>query len=156
MSGPPQGPGGVRAMSVGNGPPSAGLPPHNAMPPQGGPPPAGSSGPQSQQNLNQIVGEVLFSLSSLRMSFAFHRRIGNPSQRMRLNLDFALCEGMSRPAMDFSVSTHSLLRRFGLLASNCACRACIAQPQHKPPTTGGFNFARSSPHSFGGTLYSPT
>ncbi|KAI1548506.1 WD40 repeat [Pyrenophora tritici-repentis] len=59
MSGPPQGPGPVRAMSVGNGPPSAGLPPHSAMPPQGGPPPPGSSGPQSQQNLNQIVLEYL-------------------------------------------------------------------------------------------------
>ncbi|USP73266.1 hypothetical protein yc1106_00540 [Curvularia clavata] len=59
MSGPPPGPGPVRAMSVGNGPPSAGLPPHAAMPPQGGPPPPGSSGPQSQQNLNQIVLEYL-------------------------------------------------------------------------------------------------
>ncbi|KAF2018426.1 transcription initiation factor TFIID subunit 5 [Aaosphaeria arxii CBS 175.79] len=62
MSGPP--PGGVpaRSMSVGNGPPSAGLPPHNAMPPQPSsiPPPASSqSGTQSQQNLNQIVLEYL-------------------------------------------------------------------------------------------------
>ncbi|KAH8643835.1 hypothetical protein IG631_01298 [Alternaria alternata] len=62
MSGPPQGPGPVRQMSVGNGPPSAGLPPHNAMPPQGGPPPPGASGPQSQQNLNQIVGTALFPI----------------------------------------------------------------------------------------------
>ncbi|KAH9880078.1 hypothetical protein J1614_002104 [Plenodomus biglobosus] len=60
MSGPPPGPGPVRAMSVGNGPPSAGLPPHSAMPPQqNGPPPGSSSGPQSQQNLNQIVLEYL-------------------------------------------------------------------------------------------------
>jgi transcription initiation factor TFIID subunit 5 len=59
MSGPPNGGGPARAMSVGNGPPSAGLPPHNAMPPQQGPPSSGSSGPQSQQNLNQIVSESL-------------------------------------------------------------------------------------------------
>ncbi|KAF2444344.1 transcription initiation factor-like protein TFIID subunit 5 [Karstenula rhodostoma CBS 690.94] len=62
MSGPLPGPGAGRAMSVGNGPPSAGLPPHNGMPPQQNtvPPPAGSStGPQSQQNLNQIVLEYL-------------------------------------------------------------------------------------------------
>ncbi|PSN62614.1 WD40 repeat-like protein [Corynespora cassiicola Philippines] len=62
MSGPPPGPGPNRSMSVGNGPPSAGLPPHNAMPPQQAsvPPPAGpASGPQSQQNLNQIVLEYL-------------------------------------------------------------------------------------------------
>lgn len=61
MSGIPPGQGPVRAMSVGNGPPSAGLPQHNAMPPQGGPPPPSSTGPQSQQNLNQIVGEVALS-----------------------------------------------------------------------------------------------
>jgi hypothetical protein len=62
MSGPPPGPGAGRAMSVGNGPPSAGLPPHNGMPPQQNavpPPPAGSTGPQSQQNLNQIVSTTL-------------------------------------------------------------------------------------------------
>lgn len=66
MSGPPPGPGTGRAMSVGNGPPSAGLPPHNGMPPQQNsvPPPAGSSaGPQSQQNLNQIVSKKLSSPS---------------------------------------------------------------------------------------------
>lgn len=61
MSGPP--PGGVpaRSMSVGNGPPSAGLPPHNSMPPQGagGPSAGAQSGTQSQQNLNQIVLEYL-------------------------------------------------------------------------------------------------
>lgn len=78
MSGPPQGPGPVRQMSVGNGPPSAGLPPHNAMPPQGGPPPPGASGPQSQQNLNQIVGTI-FSLSPrsclLLSGFAQLRRV---------------------------------------------------------------------------------
>lgn len=62
MSGPPPGQGQVPRMNVGNGPPSAGLPPHNTMPPQqnSAPPPAGpQSGPQSQQNLNQIVGERL-------------------------------------------------------------------------------------------------
>jgi hypothetical protein len=66
MSGPLPGPGAGRAMSVGNGPPSAGLPPHNGMPQQQNsvPPPAGSSaGPQSQQNLNQIVSEKLLSPS---------------------------------------------------------------------------------------------
>lgn len=65
MSGPLPGPGPVRAMSVGNGPPSAGLPPHNAMPPQQNvPPPAGSAGPQSQQNLNQIVSRPFLSVLS--------------------------------------------------------------------------------------------
>lgn len=64
MSGPPPGPGANRAMSVGNGPPSAGLAPHNSM--AGGqgsvPPPAGgATGPQSQQNLNQIVSIEIFS-----------------------------------------------------------------------------------------------
>jgi len=62
MSGPPPGPGPARSMSVGTGPPSAGIPPHNGMPPQQqqhGPPSGGSSGPQSQQNLNQIVLEYL-------------------------------------------------------------------------------------------------
>lgn len=66
MSGPPQGPGVSRAMSVGNGPPSAGLPPHNSMPPQQNavpPPAAGSAGPQSQQNLNQIVSAAVSSPS---------------------------------------------------------------------------------------------
>ncbi|KAF2130116.1 WD40 repeat-like protein [Dothidotthia symphoricarpi CBS 119687] len=59
MSGPP-GPGPARAMSVGNnGPPSAGLPPHNTMAPQPVPPSASASGPQTQQNLNQIVLEYL-------------------------------------------------------------------------------------------------
>jgi hypothetical protein len=60
MSGPPNGGGPARAMSVGNGPPSAGLPPHNAMPPQQGQPSSGASGPQSQQNLNQIVSDRSF------------------------------------------------------------------------------------------------
>jgi len=64
MSGPPPGQGPARAMSVGNGPPSAGLPPHNTMPPQG-PPPSGSQGPQSQQNLNQIVSERSISSACL-------------------------------------------------------------------------------------------
>lgn len=64
MSGPP-GPGPARAMSVGtNGPPGAGLPPHGGMQPQqnAGPPPPSTSGPQSQQNLNQIVGGLFPSL----------------------------------------------------------------------------------------------
>ncbi|KAF2176373.1 WD40 repeat-like protein [Zopfia rhizophila CBS 207.26] len=64
MSGPPPGPGGpgARSMSVGNGPSSAGLPPQHAIPPQqtNVPPTAGAqAGPQSQQNLNQIVLEYL-------------------------------------------------------------------------------------------------
>ena len=58
MSGPPPGPGPVRSMSVGNGPPSAGLPPHNNMPPQQNSMPP--TGPQSQQNLNQIVSGIIF------------------------------------------------------------------------------------------------
>lgn len=74
MSGPLPGPGAGRAMSVGNGPPSAGLPPHNGMPPQQNsvPPPAGSSaGPQSQQNLNQIVSEKLFLSPCSRFTLPF-------------------------------------------------------------------------------------
>lgn len=64
MSGPP-GPGPARAMSVGtNGPPSAGLPQHGGMAPQqnAGPPPPSTTGPQSQQNLNQIVSAWSLSL----------------------------------------------------------------------------------------------
>jgi hypothetical protein len=68
MSGPPPGPGPARSMSVGTGPPSAGMPQHSSMPQQQGqvPPPAGAhQGPQSQQNLNQIVRESgFFSLTS--------------------------------------------------------------------------------------------
>lgn len=61
MSGPPPGPGPVRSMSVGNGPPSAGLPPHNGMQSQQGSiPPTGA---QSQQNLNQIVRDEISTLS---------------------------------------------------------------------------------------------
>ncbi|KAF1956822.1 WD40 repeat-like protein [Byssothecium circinans] len=62
MSGPPPGPGPNRAMSVGNGPPSAGLPPHNSMPPQpqnSVPPPSGGGSVPPTQNLNQIVLEYL-------------------------------------------------------------------------------------------------
>jgi hypothetical protein len=58
MSGPTPGPGPARNMSVGTGPQSAGIPQHGSMPQQQGqaPPPAGAhQGPQSQQNLNQIV-----------------------------------------------------------------------------------------------------
>ncbi|KAF2121884.1 transcription initiation factor TFIID subunit 5 [Lophiotrema nucula] len=57
MSGPAPGSGPARSMSVGNGPPSAGIPGHGAMGQQQAPPPppaGGQSGPQSQQNLNQI------------------------------------------------------------------------------------------------------
>lgn len=64
MSGPPPGAGPGRAMSVGNGPPSAGLGPHPQMgqPPPAVPPPAGGPpGPQSQQNLNQIVSRETFT-----------------------------------------------------------------------------------------------
>lgn len=71
MSGPPPGPGLQRPMSVGTGPPSAGMPPHGAMAPQQGsvPPPAGPpSGPQSQQNLNQIVGYFYYRVLPV-MSF---------------------------------------------------------------------------------------
>ena len=74
MSGPPQGPGASRAMSVGNGPPSAGLPPQHSMPPQQNavpPPAAGSAGPQSQQNLNQIVSAAISSLSPHRSLLFF-------------------------------------------------------------------------------------
>ncbi|KAF2278546.1 transcription initiation factor TFIID subunit 5 [Westerdykella ornata] len=63
MSGPPPGPGPARNMSVGTGPPNAGIPPqHTPMPPQPSavPPPAGAqTGAQTQQNLNQIVLEYL-------------------------------------------------------------------------------------------------
>jgi transcription initiation factor TFIID subunit 5 len=75
MSGPPNGGGPARAMSVGNGPPSAGLPPHNTMPPQQVPPSSNSSGPQSQQNLNQIVSESFISCSCLLLSIQFYQRI---------------------------------------------------------------------------------
>lgn len=50
-------------MSVGTGPQSAGMPQHGSMQQQQGqaPPPAGAhQGPQSQQNLNQIVSESRF------------------------------------------------------------------------------------------------
>lgn len=53
-------------MSVGNGPPSAGLPPQHSMPPQQNGPPANSTGPQSQQNLNQIVLEYLSKKGYIR------------------------------------------------------------------------------------------
>jgi transcription initiation factor TFIID subunit 5 len=74
MSGPPNGAGPARAMSVGNGPPSAGLAPHNAMPPQQGPPSSSAAGPQSQQNLNQIVSERFFSCFSVLLHRQLHRR----------------------------------------------------------------------------------
>jgi transcription initiation factor TFIID subunit 5 len=75
MSGPPNGGGPARAMSVGNGPPSAGLPPHNAMAPQPGPPPTGSSGPQSQQNLNQIVSEAFLPIFLMLLPAQVFRRM---------------------------------------------------------------------------------
>ncbi|KAF2266230.1 transcription initiation factor-like protein TFIID subunit 5 [Lojkania enalia] len=82
MSGPPPGPGPVRSMSVGNGPPSAGLPPHAVMPPQQvnvPPPPSGQSGPQSQQNLNQIVLEYLSKKGYVRTE-AMLRKESEPPQ----------------------------------------------------------------------------
>jgi hypothetical protein len=86
MSGPPNGGGPARAMSVGNGPPSAGLPPHNAMASQQGPPPTGSSGPQSQQNLNQIVSESAFPLIVVRRAMPLHPAVTG-----------SLCERNARP-----------------------------------------------------------
>jgi len=81
MSGPPPGPGVNRAMSVGNGPPSAGLAPHNPMGGGQGPVPpstGGASGPQSQQNLNQIVSGTTsrFPYSFLRFVFLPIRYLG--------------------------------------------------------------------------------
>ncbi|KAF2870928.1 WD40-repeat-containing domain protein [Massariosphaeria phaeospora] len=61
MSGPPPGQGPPRSMSVANVPP-AGVPPHSAMPPAPSSVTSSTSaqsGPQSQQNLNQIVLEYL-------------------------------------------------------------------------------------------------
>jgi hypothetical protein len=76
------GPGGpARAMSVGNGPPSAGLPPHNAMAPQQGPPPPGSSGPQSQQNLNQIVSEDPFPFDTVKCGLCYFTRASESTSK---------------------------------------------------------------------------
>ncbi|KAF2737988.1 transcription initiation factor TFIID subunit 5 [Polyplosphaeria fusca] len=79
MSGPNPGPGPVRSMSVGNGPPSAGLPPHNSMPPQPGPSAqGGNQGPQSQQNLNQIVLEYLSKKGYVRTEAMLRRESDVP------------------------------------------------------------------------------
>lgn len=74
MSGPPQGPGPGRAMSVGNGPPSAGLPPQHQMPPQqqnSVPPPSGGSSVPQTQNLNQIVSHTASDSTCALSSFLF-------------------------------------------------------------------------------------
>lgn len=68
MSGPQPGggPAHSRGVSVGNGPPSAGMAgPSQPMPPQGGVPPVGAAPggtAQSSQNLNHIVGAFSFHL----------------------------------------------------------------------------------------------
>ena len=98
MSGPPPGPGPGRAMSVGNGPPSAGLPPQHQMPPQhqnSVPPPSGGSSVPQTQNLNQIVSinnsdstcalsSFLFILvvlaSPFTVTFLFHLDVYNRRQ----------------------------------------------------------------------------
>lgn len=85
MSGAPPGPPGpgARNMSVGNGPPSAGLPPQSHMPQQqsNAPPPASASNtPQSQQNLNQIVLEYL-SKKGYHRTEAMLRKESEPDPR---------------------------------------------------------------------------
>lgn len=125
MSGPPPGPGPVRAMSVGNGPPSAGLPPQHAMPPQQNvPPPASSSGPQSQQNLNQIVSRPLFSLRSLYLPAHTSGAFETVSERKSIVLYIrgivALGRWIPLPAM-ISLAMHSMrLHLFGELRL-CFC-----------------------------------
>jgi hypothetical protein len=73
---------------------------------------------------------------------------------MRLVLEelgLLLCEWNVVPAMDFSVSTHSLLRLFVVLASSLRApllyRASNTQSFYR-----GFNFARPSPRSIGGAF----
>jgi transcription initiation factor TFIID subunit 5 len=83
MSGALPGPGPIRQMSVGNGPPSAGLPPHNGggMQSQQNSIPPAAGGQSQQQNLNQIVSERLstFSFTSPALSVP-------PSERQKLPL----------------------------------------------------------------------